>query len=97
MQNNYGGLYLSQSRIKSQLEDDLLLIPENYSVHILLSKQFKEKDRKPLVQAVNDVVYAMRVQNLGHYPLEFDVHHAHVSIKRYNPSDDKRIRITDKL
>lgn len=73
------------------------MVPESYSVHILLSKQFKEKDRKPLIQAVSDVIYAMKVQNLGHYPLEFDAHNAHVSIKRHIPSEDKRIRITNKL
>ena len=80
---------------KSDLEQELRLIPGTFAVHILLDRRnFKEEDKKQLVGAIKDVVYAMKVQNIGHYPLEFDAHNAHVLIKKYPQTQGERIKVT---
>jgi hypothetical protein len=47
-----------------------------------------------LIGAIKDVVHAMKVENIGHYPLEFDAHNAHVSIRKYLSSQGERIRVS---
>ena len=82
------------SSMKSELEDDLRVVSGTYSVHVMLDKKkFKEEDKERLVGAIKDVVYAMRVQNIGHYPLEFEAHHARVSISRHRASEEERIKV----
>lgn len=82
------------SSMKSELEDDLRVVSGTYSVHVMLDKKkFKEEDKERLVGAIKDVVYAMRVQNIGHYPLEFEAHHARVSISRHRASEEEKIKV----
>ena len=82
------------SSMKSELEDDLKVVSGTYSVHVMLDKKkFKEEDKERLVGAIKDVVYAMRVQNIGHYPLEFEAHHARVSISRHRASEEEKIKV----
>ena len=86
---------MAQQKTKDQLEEDLKLIPGSFSVHILIDKmKFKEEDRTMLIGAIKDVVHAMKVENIGHYPLEFDAHNAHVSIRKYLSSQRERIRVS---
>jgi len=85
---------LASSSMKSELEDDLKVVSGTYSVHVMLDKKkFKEEDKERLVGAIKDVVYAMRVQNIGHYPLEFEAHHARVSISRHRASEEEKIKV----
>ncbi len=80
---------------KTGLEEELRLIPGTFAVHVLLDKKnFKEDDRRKLVGAIKDVVYAMKVQNIGHYPLEFDAHNAHVLIKKHLAAQEARIKVS---
>ena len=80
---------------RTELEEELRLIPGTFSVHVLLNKKsFKEEDKKRLVGAIKDVVYAMKVQNIGHYPLEFDAHHAHVLIRKHLASHGERVKVS---
>ena len=80
---------------KTNLEEDLKVIPGTFAIHVLLDKRsFKEEDRKRLVGAIKEVVYAMKVQNIGHYPLEFDAHNAHVLIKKYLSTQGERIKVS---
>jgi len=77
-----------------KLEEDLKLIPGTYCVHVMIDRRkFTERDKERLVGAINDVVYAMRVQNIGHYPLEFDAHNAHVMIRKHLASQGERIQV----
>jgi hypothetical protein len=86
---------LASNSMKSELEEDLMLIPGTYSVHVLIDrKKFREEDKACLIDAIRDVVYAMRVQNIGHYPLEFDAHNAHVSIRKHLASQGERIKVS---
>ncbi len=86
---------MAQSKAKTELMAELKLIPENYSVHVQIDKKkFKNGDTGPLVNAIKDVVYAMKVQNIGHYPLEFDAHNAHVFIRRHLTTHGDRIKVT---
>ena len=85
---------MASSSMKSELEDDLKVVSGTYSVHVMLDKKkFKEEDKERLVGAIKDVVYAMRVQNIGHYPLEFEAHHARVSISRHRASEEEKIKV----
>lgn len=86
---------MAQRKTKDELEDDLRLLPESFSVHVLIDKRrFKDEDRDRLVGAIKDVVYAMKVQNIGHYPLEFDAHNAHVSIRKHLSTRGERISVS---
>ncbi len=87
--------FLAQNKTKTVLMEELKLIPDNYSVHVKINKKkFKNGDTGPLVSAIKDVVYAMKVQNIGHYPLEFDAHNAHVFIRRHLSPHGERIKVT---
>jgi len=86
---------MANQNTKAELEEELKLIPGTYSVHILLDRRkFTEDDRKRLLGAIKDVVYAMKVQNMGHYPLEFDAHNAHVLIRKHLAVHGERIRVS---
>lgn len=77
------------------MEEDLRLVSESFSVHVLLDKRkFKEEDKDKLIGAIKDVVFAMKVQNIGHYPLEFDAHNAHVSIRKHLSTQGERIKVS---
>jgi len=85
---------MANQNVKVRLEEDLKVIPGTYSVHVMLDrKKFNEEDKERLVGAIQDVVYAMRVQNIGHYPLEFDAHNAHVMIRKHLASHGERIKV----
>ncbi len=85
---------MAGNTVKSGLEEELRVVSGTYSVHVMLDrKKFKGEDRERLVDAVKDVVYAMRVQNIGHYPLEFEAHHARVSISRHRASEEEKIKV----
>jgi hypothetical protein len=85
---------LPNQKVKVKLEEDLKLIPGTFSVHVMLNKRkFCEEDKERLVGAIQDVVYAMKVQNIGHYPLEFDAHNAHVMIRKHLASHGERIKV----
>lgn len=86
---------MAQQKTKDALEEDLRLIPESFSVHVLLDRRkFKVEDEEKLIGAIKDVVYAMKVQNIGHYPLEFDAHNAHVSIRKHLSAHGERISVS---
>ena len=85
---------MPNQNVKVRLEEDLKLIPGTYSVHVMLDrKKFTEEDKDRLIGAIRDVVYAMRVQNIGHYPLEFDAHNAHVMVRKHLASHGERIKV----
>ncbi len=85
---------MPKNKMKTQLVEDLRLLPESYSVHVLLDRrEFREEDRPKLAEAIKEVVHAMKMQNIGHYPLEFAVHNARVSIRKYLSVHGERITV----
>ena len=85
---------MTGNNVKNELEEDLRLVSGTFAVHVMLDrKKFKDEDKGPLVGAIKDVVYAMKVQNIGHYPLEFEAHHARVSIRRHMASQGEKIKV----